>query len=141
MFSNIKYGILLLRMLFDFILRLIFIIWHYIFFPFILFNNNVYLTYIYDSCGRWVVFSRCSGFLHYQLTDTYNWNIVESGVKHLILTLHYGITWTWSAVDTLLFSYLFSNNWILSNLGDNTGIIICKCLAILLNLQMLNLWI
>jgi hypothetical protein len=39
------------------------------------------------TCGRLVVFSRYSGFLHqYNRLPRYN-NIVESGVKHITLIL------------------------------------------------------
>ena len=35
------------------------------------------------TCGRWVVFSGYSGFLHqWNWLPRYNWHIVESGVKH-----------------------------------------------------------
>ena len=35
------------------------------------------------TCDRWVVFSWYCGFLHqYNWPPRYNWNIVESGVKH-----------------------------------------------------------
>jgi hypothetical protein len=46
------------------------------------------------TCGRSEVFSRYSGFLHLKKNwpPQYNWNIVESGVKHhkLNQNLHHG---------------------------------------------------
>ena len=44
------------------------------------------------TCGRSVLFSGYSGFLHqYNRLPRYNWNIVESGVKHHSPSLSYKI--------------------------------------------------
>ena len=60
------------------------------------------------TCGRSVVFSGYSGFLHQQhWPPRYNWNIVESGVKHhktkqnqLLLPCKYS--------DYILYNFVFS---------------------------------